>query len=129
MIASLFFFIMWHMCMGYTSVNISIQWFHDLWMAYVSWVFSASFSSRKNIGQKWKRSLTSVSKKSYWFFVIYSISQSVDPQQRRHVLSMASLFTVWFPTENICFANHCCCMFQFAGWTLCEVSRLPGISS
>lgn len=39
--------------------------------------------SRKNSGQKSKRSLTSVSKKSYWFFVIYSISQLVNLQQRR----------------------------------------------
>ncbi|KAK4370735.1 hypothetical protein RND71_010210 [Anisodus tanguticus] len=39
---------------------------------------------RRNIGQKSKRGLTSVSKKSYWFFVIYSISQLVDLQQRRH---------------------------------------------
>lgn len=52
-----------------------------------------SFSSRKNRGQESKRGLTSVSKKSYCFFVIYSISQLVDLHQRRHVSSMGLLCT------------------------------------
>lgn len=114
---------MWYMCIEYASINI--EWLYDMWMTCI--LFILSFSSRKNSGQKSKRSLTSVSKKSYWFFVIYSISQLVNLQQRRHVLSMCFLCDPL--QKNICSANYYCCIFQFAGWALCEVVRLPGISS
>lgn len=116
--------VMWHMCMEYASINI--EWLYDMWMTCILCNVSL-FLKQERQRVKIKEKLDKCVKEKLLFFCdILNIPVSKSATKKACIINA---FAVCSITENICSANYYCCIFQFAGWALCEVIRLPGISS